>query len=104
MAKIAELTSRYISEHPSLKECLAKNVVNYSKLARRISSELKISSTGAVVAACQRCASSLRKTSQDSGMDILKKSKKRIEIDGKQAHITLSVSEKDLPKILAAMK
>ncbi len=99
MAKIAQLTARYITEHPIIAECLAKDVVNYSKLARQISKELKIKQLSAVIAACRRYR---KKT--ESGIDILKKSKKTINIADKTAKITFTINEKYLTNVLATLK
>ncbi len=61
MAKIAQLTARYIADHPMVKECLLKDIINFSKLSRKIASEIGISNLDAVIVACRRYASALRK-------------------------------------------
>lgn len=104
MTKIAELTVRYIADHPEVKHCLAKDMINYSKLARKIASKLKISSVDAIIVACRRYASKLRKSKEERGIDILKKSKKTISIENKQASITFKIDEKNLTKILNELK
>jgi hypothetical protein len=104
MAKIAQKTARYIAEHQTLKQCLAKDVINYSKLARQISEELSIKNVGAVLAACRRYAASIRKRKEETGIDLLKKSRKSIKIENKEAHVTFTVSEKNLSKVLGVMK
>ncbi|MBT3298287.1 ACT domain-containing protein [archaeon] len=52
-----ELTVEYIQEHPYIKNCLKKNLINYSSLARLISKDLKIekkSSKEAILIAARR--------------------------------------------------
>ncbi|MBN1157492.1 ACT domain-containing protein [Candidatus Woesearchaeota archaeon] len=41
MTTVNELTRSYIRKRPSLKDCLAKGLINYSALSRLIKSELK---------------------------------------------------------------
>jgi hypothetical protein len=51
---ITKQTEKYISEHPSIKGCLKKDLINYSELSRQICSELKIDKFDAVLIACRR--------------------------------------------------
>lgn len=106
MAKIAELTIRYISENPEIKSCLAKDLVNYSKLARQIAENIKTKKIDAIIVACRRYAEKIRKKSADyeSGLDILKKSRKTIKIENKLAYLTFTAGEKDLTKIINSLK
>jgi hypothetical protein len=104
MTKIAELTVRYIADHPEVKQCLAKDLINYSKLARKIASKLKIKNIDAIIVACRRYASKLRKAKEETGIDILKKSRKSISIENRQASITFKTSEKNLSKVLGDLK
>jgi len=76
----AKATEDYVNSHPSVRDCLAKNLINYSKLARQIADELKMnkkSSFEAVLIACRRLQEKLRKAraNEDSIMAILKQSK-----------------------------
>ena len=41
MPTVTQLTSKYISEHPSIKDCLAKGLINYSALSRDIKKSIK---------------------------------------------------------------
>ena len=84
MPTTTELTVKYIEEHPSIKDCLKKGVVNYSKLSRRISKELKIekkTSMEAILIACRRYAEKLKmyKEQEDMVFEILKKSELEIK-------------------------
>lgn len=59
-----KLTEEYIQEHPYIKNCLKKNLINYSSLARLISKELKIekkSSKEAILIAARRFQDKLKK-------------------------------------------
>ena len=42
MPTTTELTEKYLSEHPSIKDCLKEGIINYSKLSRKIANELEI--------------------------------------------------------------
>ena len=104
MPKISKLAERYIAANPEVQDCLAMDMINYSKLARKISIETGAKSIPAIVVACRRHAEKLRKARAESGIGILKKSKKRISIDGQKANITLTVNEKSLSKVLDAIR
>ena len=105
MAKIAKLAAGYIARHPVIMDCLQGDMVNYSKLARRISSELKIRNTAAITAACRRYGLSLRKGKQkETAVSALKKARKSIRIENQKAHITFTISEKSLPRVLETLK
>lgn len=51
---ISKLTKKYIEEHPSVKECVLNDLINYSALARMICQEYKIKKFDAVLIACRR--------------------------------------------------
>jgi len=40
MPSITKLTEDYILEHPSVKDCLKNDLVNFSSLSRKIAEEL----------------------------------------------------------------
>jgi len=55
--KLAQATFEYIENHPSIRNCLKKGLINYSALARQIAKELdqeKESSFDAIIIACRR--------------------------------------------------
>ena len=83
---------------------LVEDIVNYSKLARQISKELKISNTDAILVACRRYASSLRKQKMENPVELIKKSRKSIIIEKNQAKITLTINERNLAQVLAMLK
>ncbi len=51
---ITKAAGQYIAGHPYIKECLKKELVNYSALSRQICDELKIGKFDAVLIACRR--------------------------------------------------
>ena len=51
---ITKLTEKYISEHPSIKDCVKTGIVNYSALARKICDFHKFDKFDAVLIACRR--------------------------------------------------
>lgn len=50
----AELTRKYIDRHPSIKDCITKDLVNYSSLSRLIMKETGVKNEEAVLAALSR--------------------------------------------------
>ncbi len=82
---ITKLAEQYVEEHPSIKDCLKKRLVNYSQLSRRIMKEsgLKGSDFDAVLIAARRYLRKLSKSaaSEDKIRSLLSSS--RIEIKNK---------------------
>ncbi|MBD3203784.1 ACT domain-containing protein [Candidatus Woesearchaeota archaeon] len=80
---IHKATKDYIREHPSIKDCLIKGIINYSALSRLISKDLKIKKFDAVLIACRRYREKIKnkKTLESRIKKILKKS--RLEIKTK---------------------
>jgi len=84
MPTTTELTEKYISEHPSIKDCLKGGVINYSKLSRKIAKELDIekkSSMEAILIACRRYEAKItnEKILEDKILDVLRKSELEIK-------------------------
>ena len=93
---ITKLAEDYIGEHPSIKDCLKNNLVNYSSLSRLIASDLNINlkkNFDAILIACRRFRRKLRQEDifERRILKILKESK--IEIKNK---IIAVVLEKDI--------
>jgi len=76
---ITKLTEKYIESKPSIKDCLKKDMVNFSKLARTIIKENKLKNNDfdAVLIACRRYKRKLKKEFQheEQILDLLKKTK-----------------------------
>jgi hypothetical protein len=84
---IAERTRIYIDAHPSIKDCISKDLINYSSLARQIMKDLHIGNEEAVMIACRRYAVKLGR--QDHEKDILRVLRNsRLEFKTKIAIIT----------------
>jgi len=86
MANITRITEQYIAEHPYIKDCLKKGLINYSSLARQIAAELGVSlkeNFDAILIACRRYKRKLKNESavENRILKILKQSK--IEIKNK---------------------
>ncbi len=64
----AELTRKYIDRHPSIRDCISKDLVNYSSLARLIMKELGVKNEEAVLAASRRYAMKLAKTDSEGAI------------------------------------
>jgi aspartokinase len=85
---LAERTRIYIDAHPSIKDCVAKGLINYSSLARMIMKDLEVENEEAVMIACRRYASKLSVTTDHelSILSILKDS--RLEMRTKTCIVT----------------
>jgi len=59
---IAEMTRKYIDRHPSIRDCISKDLVNFSSLARLIMKDTGVKHEEAVLAASRRYAAKLSKT------------------------------------------
>jgi len=85
---LAERTRAYIDAHPSVKDCIAKGLINYSSLARMIMKEIDVDNEEAVMIACRRYAGRLNTTS-DHELSILKILKdSRLEMRTKTCIVT----------------
>ena len=86
---VAERTRAYIDAHPSVKDCIAKDLINYSSLARMIMKDLEIKNEEAVMIACRRYAQKLaRKDHEGEILSILADS--RLEVKTKICIVTAS--------------
>lgn len=84
---IAERTRAYIDAHPSIKDCISKDLINYSSLARLIMKEIGVKNEEAVMIACRRYAAKLGRHDHESAiLDILRKS--RLEMKTKICIVT----------------
>ena len=86
MVNVTKLTEDYISEHPYVKDCLKKDLINYSSLTRQICSDLELNlkkNFDAVLIACRRYFRKIKSeaTTEKKIVDILKGSK--IEVKNK---------------------
>jgi len=84
MPTTAELTKKYLSEHPSIKDCLREGIINYSKLSRKIAKELDIekeTSVEAILIAARRYESTIKKEKirEEKILEIIKKSELEIK-------------------------
>lgn len=77
---VTKLTSRYISEHTSIKDCLRKGLINYSSLARQICSHYEIDRFDAVLIACRRIYARTKdlERHEDKIKSLVKKAKLRV--------------------------
>lgn len=86
MANITKITEGYIAEHPFVKDCLKKGLINYSSLTRQICLDLNLDakkSFDAVLIACRRFYNKVKSeaTVEKKILEILKSSK--IEVRNK---------------------
>lgn len=97
MPTTTEITEKYLSEHPSIKDCLRAGIINYSKLSRKISKELNIekkTSMEAILIASRRYAEKIKKEKvrEEKIIEILKQSE--LEIKNK---ILVAIIQKNFP-------
>lgn len=92
---ITKLTESYIAEHPSVKDCLKKGLINYSSLTRQICKDLNLDKKNfdAVLIACRRYYRKIGKETllENKIIKILKDSK--LEVKTK---IVVVLIEKDV--------
>jgi len=93
---ITKLTEQYINEHPSVKDCVRKGLINYSSLTRQIASDSGIDvkkNFDAILIACRRYFRKVKKEDvfEKKILRILKNSK--LEVKNK---IIVVVVEKDV--------
>jgi hypothetical protein len=93
---ITKLTEGYIQEHPSIKDCLRKGMINYSALTRQIAEDKDLDlkkNFDAILIACRRYYRKVKKERvlEDKIIEILSKSK--LEVKNK---IIVVVIEKDI--------
>jgi hypothetical protein len=65
---IADATREYIDEHPSIREALREDLVNYTALARKIQAERELPNEEAVTIACRRYQRGLATESPESAL------------------------------------
>lgn len=95
MPTTAQLTEEYINSHPTIKDCLKKNLLNYSALSRLISKELNIKKTTskeAILVASRRYKEKIDSNfSEEKIIELFKNS--RVEIKNK---ISVLIIEKNI--------
>ncbi len=84
---VAERTRAFIDSHPSIKDCISKDLINFSSLARLIMKEEGIKNEEAVMIACRRYALKLGK--HDHEKEVLKViGNSRVEVKTKICIVT----------------
>lgn len=64
----AELARNYIDRHPSIRDLISKDLINYSSLARLIMKDIGIKNERAVLAACRRYGIRLPRTDAEGAI------------------------------------
>ncbi|MCI4357940.1 MAG: ACT domain-containing protein [Thermoplasmata archaeon] len=84
----AEVTRRYIDDHPAVRDCLGYNVVNFTALARKIRGETGLANQEAIEVACRRYQRHMRsdRPLEMRVLDVVKAS--RLEVRTRVAIIT----------------
>ncbi len=103
---ITKATEAYISQRPSVKDCIKQKLVNYSALSRKISADTGIRNFDAILMACRRYAYKVRgeEIREQKIMEIVRKSKVEIKnkriaaVLEKSHHGSLAEMEKQIKK------
>lgn len=85
----AEVTRRYIDDHPAIRDCLGYNIVNFTSLARKIRGETGLANQEAVEVACRRYQRQMRATGsplETRVLDVVRAS--RLEVRTRVAIVT----------------
>ena len=86
---VAERVREYLDGHPTLGDAIRLKIGNYSAIARRVSAELGLPATDAVLAACRRYARQRSELAHEGAIHrVMRKS--RIETRTRVAALTLS--------------
>lgn len=105
---ITKAVFSYIDEHPGIKECIKKNLINYSKLSRQISADLSVKKShfDAVLIACRRYSDTMKKSPsyERDIKDILKRTKLEISTKVLVAVLDKEVHYKSLLLFQTAIK
>ncbi|MCM2326152.1 MAG: ACT domain-containing protein [Candidatus Woesearchaeota archaeon] len=77
---LSKLTEKYILDHPSILDCIKKDLINYSALAREICDFYHLENFDAVLIACRRLYLKINKDNvhEIQVMDLIKKSKMHV--------------------------
>lgn len=84
----AEVTRRYIEDHPAIRDCLSFNIVNFTSLARKIRGETGLANQEAIEVACRRYQRQMRheRALEDRVLEVVRAS--RLEVRTRVAIIT----------------
>lgn len=77
---VAAITNQFINEHPHIKDCLRRDLVNFSALSRMICKQRKIKNLDAVIVACRRYQARLKESETDDELihDMVRRAKLRV--------------------------
>jgi hypothetical protein len=104
---VAETTRKFIDRHPSIRDCISKDLVNFSSLSRMIMKETGVKHEEAVLAASRRYAAKLSKTDFEGAiMNVLEESRLELKtriciVVAKNEWIVLKNLEEIVRKILS---
>lgn len=104
---VAETTRQYIDQHPSVRDCISKDLVNFSSLSRLIMKETGVTHEEAVLAASRRYASKLSKTDYEGAiMNVFEQSRLELKtriciVVAKNEWVVLRNLEEIVRKILS---
>ncbi len=104
---VAEITRKYIDRHPSIRDCVSKDLVNFSSLSRLIMKDMGVTHEEAVLAASRRYAARLSKTDFEGDiMNVFEESRLELKtriciVVAKNEWIVLKNLEEVVKKILS---
>ncbi|MGI0132535.1 MAG: DUF7523 family protein [Thermoplasmata archaeon] len=88
-ASAADVTRAYIDDHPSIREALKDEIVNYTSLARKIQSERDVRNEEAVTIACRRYERGLSEDNEEMAAIRAIVRRSRLEVQSRVALIRL---------------
>ena len=100
-ASAADLTRDYIDEHPSIREALREDLLNYTALARLIQAEREVRNEEAVTIACRRYQRELARDSVELQAILTVLSESRIEVHTDVALVRVRDDSEALDRLLA---
>lgn len=89
---ITKLAEKYVQEHPSVKDCLKNDLVNFSSLSRKIATELGLNvrkDFDAILIACRRFQGKLKGEEELEKKIIVILKRSKIEIKNKMISVVL---------------
>lgn len=98
---VADVTRAYIDDHPSLREGLADDLVNFTALARKIQSETGIALEEAVTIACRRYQRGLSEDSEGLRRIRAIVGRSRLEVHSRVAIVRIRDDWETLDQLLA---
>ena len=87
---VAERVREYLDAHPALGDAIRMRIGNYSAIARRVSADLGLPATDAVLAACRRYPHGRAESAREAGVHRVMRKRDRKSTRLKSSHLAVS--------------